>query len=136
MHVEGMFKSHPRHADASRGGWVECVEACYDCAQACLSCADACVAENQGDMLIPCIRLNQDCAAVCTATGQVLSRSSSPNWVVISALLEACATACQACGTECGHHAPHMEHCAICAEACRACEAACRTLGRSVVEGT
>ena len=33
------------------------------------ACADACLAEKHVERLITCIRLNQDCAAVCTATG-------------------------------------------------------------------
>ena len=129
MHeLTAMLKSHPRHADTQRPGLEECIVACNDCVQTCLSCADACVAENQGDPLLACIRLDLDCAAICAATAQILSRSSQPNWTVISAVLRACETACAACGSECDRHAAHMEHCRICAAACHACAAACGTL--------
>lgn len=127
-HLDPMLRSHPRQADIQRPGLVECIEACNDCASACLSCADACIAENKGEMLMACIRLNLDCAALCTATSQVLSRATKPDWKVISATLRACEAACAACGAECDRHAQNMEHCRICAEACHACEASCRAL--------
>ncbi|TWA93162.1 hypothetical protein FBY14_102338 [Azospirillum brasilense] len=73
-----------------------------------------------------CIRLNVDCADVCTATGSVATRRSGSNEAVIRAMLEACATACRLCGEECENHAKMHDHCRICAEACRNCEEACR----------
>lgn len=124
-----ILKSHPGHAETQHPGWLACLEACLSCAQVCRSCADACVAEAKGDMLTPCIRRNMDCAAICDATAQVLSRTSQPDWRVVTALLQACAAACGSCATECERHAQMMEHCRVCAEACRECEQACAALG-------
>ncbi len=132
-YVHPMFRSHPRHAYI-RPGLVECVDACNDCAMVCLSCADACIAENKGDTLAACIRLNLDCAALCTATAQMLARAAGPDWIVLSAALRACEAACAACAAQCGQHAQHMEHCRICAAACHACEEACRLLLGSTAE--
>ena len=98
------------------------------CAQVCRSCADACIAESKGDMLAACIRRNLDCAALCDATAQVLSRTAEPDWKVVAPLLQACGEACASCAVECEQHAAMMVHCRVCAEACRACEAACKAL--------
>lgn len=127
--LPSMLNSHPTHADLEHPGWLACLAASQDCAQVCRSCADACVVEATGEMLIRCVRLNMDCAAVCDATAQVLARTSEPDWKVVTALLNACATACAACAGECEQHAQTMEHCRLCAEACLECEAACLSLG-------
>lgn len=110
---------------ATKGVTDACVAACQTCATACLSCADACLTEDpkgQAD----CIRLNQDCAALCRTTGEILARGTISDGASIHALLTACASMCAACATECEKHAGHMAHCKRCAEACRACETACR----------
>ncbi len=78
--------------------------------------------------LTTCIRLNLDCADICTATGRMLSRPTDWNVTLIRSVLEACRTACQACGEECARHAEMHEHCTVCAEACRRCEQACTEL--------
>jgi hypothetical protein len=72
--------------------------------------------------LVRCIRLNLDCAAVCGATGAVMSRQTAFDPALARALLEAC----DRCAAECERHAGHHEHCRVCAEACRRCETACR----------
>lgn len=104
---------------------VKCIEACFDCAQSCNACADACLGEKQIDMLRRCIRLNQDCADICIATGRMLTRQQDPELRLVRAQLEACLIACQVCGDECAKHAQHHEHCRICAGACRTCADAC-----------
>lgn len=78
------------------------------------------------DELRQCIRLNEDCADICLATGQAAIRRTGRNAQVLQGLVEACARACAACAEECGRHAEMHAHCRICAEACRACEDACR----------
>ncbi|MCX6465916.1 MAG: four-helix bundle copper-binding protein [Pseudonocardiales bacterium] len=79
--------------------------------------------------MVRCIRLDLDCADVCTATGRVLSRQTAYDAALTRAVLEACATACRTCGDECAAHGERgMEHCRVCAEACRRCEQACRAL--------
>jgi hypothetical protein len=122
-----MIRTHPRPSIESTA-LRECIEACYDCAQTCTSCADACLGEPQVADLVKCIRLNLDCASVCQATGEVLSRLTETDRSLVRPLLQACLEACRACGTECQRHAGHMEHCRVCAEACRRCESACRAM--------
>lgn len=79
-----------------------------------------------GQELTHCIRLNLDCADICTAAGAMASRRTGSNIEVLRAAIQACAEACRACGDECAKHAQMHEHCRICAEACRSCELACR----------
>lgn len=107
---------------------VAAFEACADCAQACIACADACLGEPTVAQLVTCIRFNQDCADLCEATGNILSRQVSIDWELAGAALLACSIACQKCARECGKHAPHMEHCRACEAACRACQQACEAL--------
>ena len=115
---------------------AQCIEACHDGASACEMCADACLGEQQLQMLVRCIRLDLDCADVCTATGNVLSRQTEPDWSLISAQLQACVAACQSCGAECEMHVQHgMEHCRACAEACRRCADACNRLLQAIPAG-
>jgi uncharacterized membrane protein len=122
--VHEMLQTHPAPA-ADVQILVRCIEDCFACAESCTACADACLAEDQVGDLRRCIRLNLDCADVCIATGNVLTRQTEPATSVIRTLLEACAAACRACGDECERHAEHHEHCRICADACRRCEQAC-----------
>ena len=73
--VRAVFKSHPDQpvlADAMSS----CIDACYTCVEACTTCADACLSERHVEHLAACIRLDLDCAAVCTATGSVVARAN------------------------------------------------------------
>jgi len=124
-----MLQTHP-HADqiSHQQALLECIDACFECAQVCTSCADACLAESDIGMMVPCIRLDLDCADICGVTGRVLVRQTATTPEVVRAQLQACLTACKACGDECQKHAGHHDHCAVCAESCRRCEAACQSL--------
>lgn len=130
MHAQDMIRTHPRQntMPVDQEALRECIEACFDCDLTCTMCADACLGEDMVAELVACIRLNLDCADVCSATGHLLSRQTTPNWDVLRAQLEACVAACQACAAECEKHAGMHEHCRVCAEACRRCEEACRSL--------
>jgi hypothetical protein len=128
-HVAQMLQTHPGKTQIDEALLRECIEACFDCAQTCTACADACLGEQQHlQMLVRCIRLNLDCADVCEATGRLLSRQTEPDWSLIRAQLEACASACRSCGDECQRHAGMHQHCQVCAESCRRCEQACNRL--------
>ena len=104
--------------------------------QACSASVDACLGEEGVSDLVKCIRLNQDCADLCSATGSVIDRQKESDATVTRAAIEACAAACRACGEECGRHASMHEHCRVCAEACRACETACEDLLAAMGFGT
>src|SRR5436190_5585448 len=104
MQVQQMVSTHPDVKGHTNDALIRCIEACYACAQTCTSCADACLAEAGVGDLVHCIRLNQDCADVCTAAGAIVSRRTGSNEQVIRSILDACAEACRVCGDECQRH--------------------------------
>jgi hypothetical protein len=127
-YVQEMLRTHPQAITVDQGALEACIRACYDCAQSCTICADACLGEAMVADLVRCIRLNLDCADVCQATGQLLSRQTAADWSLLRSQLEACLVACEVCGDECEQHAAMHEHCRVCAEACANCAEACRQL--------
>lgn len=123
-----MLETYPADlGGVDRAKLAKCIEECYSCAQSCTACADACLSERDVAALTKCIRTNLDCADVCFATGQVLSRHTGYDANLTRAILQACMTACRTCGDMCEEHSA-MLHCARCAMECRACEQACREL--------
>ena len=82
--------------------------------------------------LVRCIRLNLDCADVCRATSQVLTRQTATEPALWRDLVNACSTACVVCAEECERHADMHEHCRICAEHCRECVQVCDSLLQAV----
>ena len=100
----------------------ECIEACVACLVACEMCSDACLDEKDINMMVPCIRLDLDCADACAAAISAMARGGP----LAAELCRACAAACDACAKECGKH--EAEHCRVCAEACRKCAEACRRM--------
>lgn len=102
--------------------YAECIEQCLACARACELCADACLGEPDVKMMVECIRLDRDCAAVCLLAAQLMSRSSR----FARAFCRLCADVCDECGAECAKH--EQGHCCDCAEACRRCAEACRRM--------
>ena len=132
MQAHAMISSHPHVRGNTNDALIHCVEQCYACAQTCTSCSDACLGEELVQALTQCIRLNLDCADVCSVTGAIATRRTGSNEHVIRAMLQACAQACGVCGEECERHAGEHDHCRVCAEACRRCEQACRDALRSM----
>lgn len=126
MNVQEMMRAHPRAGSAISDPLAECIERCFSCAQTCTACADACLSEDMIDSLRRCIRLDLDCADICTMTGRVLSRRTESDEEVLVQLLEVCARICQTCAEECEGHAAQHLHCNICAAECRRCEESCR----------
>jgi hypothetical protein len=127
-YAKRMLDTYPRDFNLDAGVLATTIEALNDCAQACSACADDCLSEEHVQNLIKCIRLNLDCADVCSTTMRVVSRQTEYDANVTRPLLEACAAACRACGDECESHAQMHEHCKVCAEACRRCEQACQEM--------
>jgi hypothetical protein len=123
-----MLDTYPRDFNLDARVLATAIDALSDCAQACTACADDCLSEPTVAELAKCIRLNLDCADVCTATLRVASRQTEYDANVTRPLVEACVAACRSCGDECERHAEMHEHCRVCAEACRRCERACRDL--------
>jgi hypothetical protein len=104
---------------------TRCIEACFTSVGTSTACADACLAERHVEALFACIRLNLDCAAICTATGGLMSRFRAGNRQVLEGQLAVCVAACRACAAECDNHARAHAHCRACAQACEDCANAC-----------
>jgi hypothetical protein len=126
--VRAMFRNHPEkpaHSDAMS----RCIDACFSCVETCTACADACLSERDVTHLVACIRLNLDCAAVCNATGNIMSRANKAGHrQLLEAQLANCIAFCRACADLCNSHGERHRHCAVCAEACLACADACNTM--------
>ena len=128
MGFSEIIKLHPQPTSLDREALLRCVDECFDCVVSCTSCADADLAENDVREMVRCIRLCLDCADACDATGRIVTRQTEADLRLISAIVEACATACLVCAEECERHAAHHEHCRACAEVCRRCKKACDDL--------
>lgn len=128
-----LFSTHPRPASDAGDEAFALVSATAECAHTCTACADACLCEDDPSDQRRCIRLNLDCADICSATGRLLSRPGTQDKDTLRAQLEACARACRACAEECEGHADRMEHCRVCAESCRACAEACDRMVEALV---
>jgi hypothetical protein len=124
--VDRMISTSPHRPRGDVSKIASCVKACLECEATCVACADACLGESEIDHLRRCIRLNLDCADLCSAVGHIVSRMQEPDERLSRAGLEACVAACHACAAECDRH--EHEHCKVCAEACRRCEKACKEL--------
>lgn len=123
-----MLHTHPWPGHVDRDVLARCIETCFSCAQTCTSCADACLSEDMVAELRKCIRLNLDCADICSVTGRVLTRQTEYDAPTSKALLQACFEICRTCADECASHADHHDHCRLCAEECRRCAEACQEL--------
>jgi Domain of Unknown Function (DUF326) len=123
-----MLDTYPREFNVEAATLARCIDECFACAETCTMCADSCLSEEDVQMLTKCIRLDLDCADICSATGRVVARQTEYDVSVTRAIVEACVQACKSCGDECERHAEHHQHCGICAESCRRCERACRDL--------
>lgn len=92
------------------------------CIVACNTCFDACLNESHVTHMTDCIRLDRDCADICSLLSQAIVRNS-PN---VAVLATACKEICLACAEECSKH--DHDHCQKCAAACEACAKACDSL--------
>jgi hypothetical protein len=100
-----------------------CIDACYECATACKHCANACLDEKDIKMLVQCIKLDNDCAAICVLSAKMMANGSQ----FLNKICALCAEVCEACAKECGKHSD-LDHCKKCAEACRKCTEECRAM--------
>ncbi|MCB2379528.1 four-helix bundle copper-binding protein [Hymenobacter sp. BT635] len=113
-----------QHSHASAASPTPVNQALLDalnrCVATCEMCATACLLEADVQMMVPCIRLDRDCADICALTARLLARGSDH----ARHLLRECIEVCTRCADECSQH--QDEHCQQCAAACRACAEACR----------
>ncbi len=131
--VRQMFHHHPAPASDAGDEAFALVKAAAECTYTCSTCADACLEDSDPAALRKCIRLNLDCAEICSVTAKLIARPGPQDQGLLRAQLDACAAACRACAEECESHADTMEHCRICAEACRHCADACDAMKGKLV---
>ena len=124
--ITDQLSNHPSIETFDTVELARAVEACLEAAAVATMCADACLAEDDVVSMRRCIQLDLDCATICNATAEVLSRPN-PDGDVWRRLVETCARACAACASECETH-DRSKHCLTCADACRRCEMACQQL--------
>ena len=123
-----LLDTYARSATIDPGALAATIDALSDCIEACTADTDADLSEHHVLELIKCIRLCQDCADICSATRNLISRQTDYDSGVTKPMLEACVLICKSSGDECELHAQTHEHCRVCLEACRRCEQACRDL--------
>lgn len=131
--VRQMFQDHPAPASDAGDEAFALVQAAAECTYTCTTCADACLEEDDPSSLRGCIRLNLDCAEICSVTAKLIARPGAQDRNLLRAQLDACEAACSACADECEKHAERHEHCRICAESCRACADACERMKGALV---
>jgi Na+-translocating ferredoxin:NAD+ oxidoreductase RnfC subunit len=111
----------PRQTGLEPRRLAEAVGKLYECAGVCVSCADACSGEQnpqQIAMAAKCMRMDHDCADLCTVTARVLTRQTGYDAPTTLAAIEATCTALGACADACAEM-QHMQHCRVCAHRCR-----------------
>lgn len=115
---------HLGHAESDRV-MERCAAACSDCQRECNSCATHCVMQlkeghaDHAETLATC----QDCADVCSAASQIVSRGGP----FANLICKACADACSKCAVACNQF-PDDEHMMKCANECIECEKVCREM--------
>lgn len=108
--------------------YQELIQTLLNCALACENCATACLQEEDVKMMVPCIRLDRDCADLCLQAARLLQRSSD---IALQYLL-LCEEICRKCGDECAQH--EHDHCRQCAQACRTCADACHAHHQAITQ--
>ncbi|HVA48770.1 MAG TPA: hypothetical protein VNH11_20560 [Pirellulales bacterium] len=113
--------AHEHHAQPTS----QCAAECGACQQACDSCAAHCldlVSEGNKahrETLQTCL----DCAEICAAADQIVSRGGPFSGLIC----KACADACARCAAACERFTDD-QHMSQCAKECRKCQSACETM--------
>jgi hypothetical protein len=131
--LKDLLKTHPKPASDAGDEALQCCYAAAECSLVCTACADACLEEQDVGHLRACIRLNQECSAVCDLAARVIARAGRQDKEILRQTLQLCGELCRACAEECGRHAATMEHCAVCADACEECAARCDEMVAALV---
>ncbi|MDN3292982.1 Rho termination factor N-terminal domain-containing protein [Streptomyces ficellus] len=96
----------------------------YECAGACLASADAAAAEQDPEkiaMSMKCVRIQNDCADLCTVAARVLIRQTGYDAPTSMAVIEATRTVLRASREAC-EELGDAKYCALSAKACRETE--------------
>lgn len=123
--LEGVIAGSSVLDDVDASELAACIEMCQRCVATCTACADECLGHADIAVFRRCIRLNLDCAEVCSTIARLLSRRGQPELSSLRALLEAGTTLCAATANEAQKHAETETHCKLTAEICLACARGC-----------
>ncbi len=119
------LSKYARLNQENREKFQACITACSDCLVECKSCAAVCLNDRNSKTMARCIRLNQDCAAICAVAME--SMASGSEFTI--RICNLCIDVCYACAIECERHT-QKDHCTLCAEACRKCAIECIKLSK------
>ncbi|MGP4072720.1 four-helix bundle copper-binding protein [Piscibacillus sp. B03] len=106
--------SHKKYADV--------IKVLHECMEACNHCYTACLQEPDLEHMIECVRLDRECADICSNFEQALTLDTK----FVKEYAQLCAAVCRACGDECAKH--DHDHCQKCADACHKCAEECEKL--------
>ncbi|MEA5453221.1 four-helix bundle copper-binding protein [Sinomonas sp. JGH33] len=108
----------PDMGETERTALGDCIDAALACAQICTSGADSCLEEPAVAELRSVIRAQQNCASVCAAAVQILSRFGSDFGNTPGSILRILSEWCSLCRESCLEVAQFYPHCGISASAC------------------
>jgi len=122
--VEKLLDAYPAETGMPPRLLGEAVDKLYECAGVCLTCADAAAAEQDPDkivMSIKCVRLDNDCADLCTVAARVLARQTGYDAPTTMAVIEATRTVLRA-SADAAEEFEEIPYFALSAKACRETE--------------
>ena len=130
-HARQALVVHPAAPDmgeSQRTALSECIDAALACSQACTTGADGCLEEPGVTHLRDVIRTQQNCAALCSATAQILSRFGSDFGPTPDSVLHALDEVAGLCEDACRVYAGAYAHCRVTADSCARVRAAIAAL--------
>ncbi|KEI00922.1 four-helix bundle copper-binding protein [Clostridium botulinum] len=101
-----------------------CIDICLECSEVCEWCSNCCLNEPDPKAMVCCIKLDSDCADMCTLAAKFMARDSQ----FAKQLCSLCAQICKCCGEECAKH-PN-DHCKNCANICNRCATECENMSK------
>ncbi|GAB2744003.1 four-helix bundle copper-binding protein [Sinomonas atrocyanea] len=126
-HARQALVVHPAAPDmteAQRTALSECIDAALACTQACTTGADSCLEEPGVAHLTRVIRAQLNCAAICSASAQILSRFGSDFGPTPASVLRALDDVSALCEDVCRVYAGAYPHCRVTADSCTRVRAA------------
>lgn len=106
--------------------YQECIDACIKSMNACNYSYVSSLKEYDLATLRESIRLDRECADICSFAIQAMTRQSP----FVVEILRLCADICERCADESSRH--KQTHCQECIDACRSAAMACRLISGAV----
>ncbi|WP_342561336.1 four-helix bundle copper-binding protein [Paenibacillus sp. FSL R7-0345] len=106
--------------------YQECIDACIKCMNACNYSYVSSLKEYDLASLRESIRLDRECADICSYAVQAMTRQSP----FVVEILRLCAEICERTADESSRHM--QTHCQDCIDACRSAAMACRLISGAV----